>query len=58
MAGSIELIAGFATRVKARKAGTGDRNGRWHGPLDREAAFAKAAQLDRADMRASSICDP
>lgn len=49
---------GFCNGGQGTQAGAGDRNGRWHGPFDRKAAFAKAAELNRADMRACSICDP
>ncbi|WP_210241856.1 hypothetical protein, partial [Mesorhizobium sp. B2-6-7] len=43
---------GFCNEGHGTQAGAGDRNGRWHGPFDRGAAFAKATQLNRADMRA------
>jgi hypothetical protein len=49
---------GFCNEGQGTQVKAGDRNGRWHGPFDRDAAFAKAAQLNRADTRACSICDP
>ena len=34
------------------------RNGQWHGPYEREAAFSKAAMLGWSDVRPCPTCRP
>jgi hypothetical protein len=34
------------------------RNGKWHGPFDRNAAFKAAAAITHADIQPCKVCDP
>ena len=34
------------------------RNGKWHGPFERDAAFVYARGLNKSDMKPCSVCNP
>lgn len=49
---------GFCNNGAAKQSARSDRNGQWHGPFEREEAFAKASTLGCGDVRPCPTCDP
>jgi hypothetical protein len=49
---------GYCNDGRGTHAGSSPRNGKWHGPLEREDAFRLATRLKRADTKACPICAP
>lgn len=49
---------GFCNDGAAKQSARSDRNGQWHGPFEREEAFAKASTLGCENVRPCPICDP
>lgn len=47
---------GFCNR--SNSPDTQDRNGKWHGPFDRNGAFSAATMLALTDVRPCSACNP
>jgi hypothetical protein len=40
------------------RSAASERNGKWHGPFDRDSAFEHASSLTRADIRPCPVCNP
>ncbi|WP_143523532.1 hypothetical protein [Pararhizobium arenae] len=43
---------------KGFQAEDGGKNGKWHGPYDRDTASTKANSLNRSGMKECSVCKP
>jgi hypothetical protein len=49
---------GYCNDGRGTQAGSSNRNGKWHGPYDREGAFNAAKRLDRGDTKSCPNCAP
>ncbi|SRR5258706_6290861 len=49
---------GYCNDGRGTQAGSSPRNGKWHGPLERDDAFRLATRLRRADTKACPNCAP
>jgi hypothetical protein len=49
---------GHCSCCAADRSSDAERVSQWHGPFDRDEAFAHALQLNRQDFRACAVCNP